>query len=403
MKTNTQEQVNTKKYRWALWVGLIGWLVLGGIYLLWTKVDAQPDMLRVVKTVMPWWVICFVLPVVVEAVFRLWGIRGKATAIITCLLIPAFMWWTSGSIVLTVIALLALALCVFLVKDEDKRQLALLLLSSFFFGLWCYSCYSVSTPLLFVQTSLRVLSVMCSGLLLGYVVVNYGFLWAVLLHVLFSSALVLVNNVCYSHSGKSLSTENYSVSLAPVQKSNAPYLNSRDMKGDTLLLKDGLTMAVITFQTSNHVPLEDRNVLYVYPDITNESRYLFTVVPKHSMAEQHYEEIVPAMVAEGWIASDTSYQPQQMLQVIDADKLAAKIAVDSTMRIRDLVHHLRYTYHIPAVASPTLNMETPLAVAYAHIRDMKENEFLAYLRDELGLNLVEQPHQRMQVVKFRVR
>lgn len=181
----------TPVFRWALWMGLAIWGVsLAGIVL---SPAAESNHSLTEFTFENGWamallVIGLLLPCLEEVAFRFWGIRRwRWAGYISALgmgVVTYFYWGLWGAAATTAVA----AAVTLAVKAERTRLLIQLLLTSLLFAILHFDNYGN----LELRNLFALLNKLGFALVASWLVLNRGFLWALLLHMAINSLMVLL-------------------------------------------------------------------------------------------------------------------------------------------------------------------------------------------------------------------
>lgn len=196
MKPKGVHNYMTKKthktiFGWALWTGLAIWIVsLAGIVL---SPTAESNHSLTEFTFENGWalallVIGLLLPCLEEVAFRFWGIRrwrwaGYISAVAMGV-VTYFYWGLWGALATTAVA----AAITLAVKAERTRLLVLLLLTSLLFAILHFDNYGN----LELRNLFAIFNKLGFALVASWLVLNRGFLWALLLHVANNGLVVLL-------------------------------------------------------------------------------------------------------------------------------------------------------------------------------------------------------------------
>ena len=181
----------TPVFRWALWTGLAIWGVsLAGIVL---SPAAESNQALTEFTFENGWaqallVIGLLLPCLEEVAFRFWGIRrwrwaGYISAV--AMGVVTYFYWGLWGALATAAAVASITLAV---KAERTRLLIQLLLTSLLFAILHFDNYGN----LELRNLFALLNKLGFALVASWLVLNRGFLWALLLHVVINSLMVLL-------------------------------------------------------------------------------------------------------------------------------------------------------------------------------------------------------------------
>ncbi len=181
----------TPVFRWALWSGLAIWVVsLAGIVL---SPAAESNHTLTEFTFENGWalallVIGLLLPCLEEVAFRFWGIRrwrwaGYISAV--AMGVVTYFYWGLWGALATAAAVASITLTV---KAERTRLLVLLLLTSLLFAILHFDNYGN----LELRNLFAIFNKLGFALVASWLVLNRGFLWALLLHVANNGLVVLL-------------------------------------------------------------------------------------------------------------------------------------------------------------------------------------------------------------------
>lgn len=178
-------------FRWALWSGLAIWVVsLAGIVLSPSAESNQglSEFTLENGTALSLLVIGLLLPCLEEVAFRFWGIRrwrwaGYISAV--AMGVVTYFYWGLWGALATAAAVASITLTV---KAERTRLLVLLLLTSLLFALLHFDNYGN----LELRNLFAIFNKLGFALVASWLVLNRGFLWALLLHVANNGLVVLL-------------------------------------------------------------------------------------------------------------------------------------------------------------------------------------------------------------------
>ena len=181
----------TPIFRWALWMGLAIWVVsLAGIVLSPSAEDNHTisEFTLVNGTALSLLVIGLLLPCLEEVAFRFWGIRrwrwaGYISAVAMGV-VTYFYWGFWGALATTAVA----AAVTLAVRAERTRLLIQLLLTSLLFAILHFDNYGT----LELRNLFALSNKLGFALVASWLVLNRGFLWALLLHMANNSLVVLL-------------------------------------------------------------------------------------------------------------------------------------------------------------------------------------------------------------------
>lgn len=187
MKKKTHKTI----FGWTLWTGLAIWVVsLAGIVLS-PSAESNHSLTEFTfenGTTLSLLVIGLLMPCLEEVAFRFWGIRrwrwaGYISAVAMGV-VTYFYWGLWGALATTA----ATASITLAVKAERTQLLILLLLTSLLFALLHFDNYGN----LELRNLFAILNKLGFALVASWLVLNRGFLWALLLHVANNGLVVLL-------------------------------------------------------------------------------------------------------------------------------------------------------------------------------------------------------------------
>lgn len=181
----------TPVFRWALWSGLAIWAVsLAGIVLSPAAESNQglSEFTLENGTTLSLLIIGLLMPCLEEVAFRFWGIRrwrwaGYISAV--AMGVVTYFYWGLWGALATAAAVASITLAV---KAERTRLLVLLLLTSLLFAILHFDNYGN----LELRNLFAIFNKLGFALVASWLVLNRGFLWALLLHVANNGLVVLL-------------------------------------------------------------------------------------------------------------------------------------------------------------------------------------------------------------------
>lgn len=301
------------RYRWALWLGLA--LTVGGIAASWiffgdnSNTDATFDRLR------PRWLnallICLLAPLFEEAAFRLWSVGKRWCAIVSSLLAAFYVWQSTHLWWMGLLMMALIALCFFAIRRRQLRDVLLMLLTSAAFA----ACHAGNFIDVDMDTGMVMVSDCGFGLLACYLVINHGFLWAVLLHVLNNTVAFVALLVVGATWSTTVTTDRYDLT---VRYGDEHEISTR---GDTVIRCQPLTAFCHDLAwDQQHADSVDNPLQYFYYDIgrSNKAKYFrFTLVDRQPSSRSDYMPLLYAMRDSGLVHIDTLRLPALRLVVAD--------------------------------------------------------------------------------------
>ena len=396
----------TREYRWALWIGIFmtcfSWIwnflnisqllgvpeskrdILGGFY-------SNGLLLNIV-------IVCLAVPIFEEVSFRLWCRDKKVYYIISTIFASvgygyAYSWYYA------VIPLVIMLCCGLFIKKREVRMTLMIIATSILFGLAHYNTYAYIT----LDSIIDQLDFIGFGLVASYLAINYGFIWAPILHIISNTILIAIFLITWKSSSFSFSTQSYEIKVQPTfERGGGCYF----VGTDTLIAQWDIPHVAFYINNMNKPRdttfLESHSrTLYKASDIPG-MRYKTTVISR-GPNNFHYDEVVRALVDNNLVKTDTTYEPIWFLGVVNSDLLNQK-ASSGGENIDRLVSLIRVHYDLPLVTEDDVNCQFPLEIDYNefdNLGDITPSELSDYLENKYGLIITCNPNQRMQVIIFQ--
>ena len=318
-------------FRWALWWGLGITIVSIALLFIPGLDDGQDPVGDLMYNLLGkgFWllllIVGIIMPVLEECTFRLWGNGKMATGIISSVLMSGFMllygWWAG------LISLVATLGVTFLIKDRNRRLLAMMLLSSVLFMMAHTANYGGH----FASTALALVEKFGFALLASYLVINHNLLWSICLHVANNSlaclaiyiGLATISPTTFSEEGK------YDMTIRPLILEKNVELNYWPTgNGDTLTYNNNLDLMAINLLEwdSTHSYGYFYDTVVYYESSATHVKYNMQVV--FAADKPHdYTAVVRTLERNEWIKLDTTVEQAYMITVLDSTK---RIETDST-------------------------------------------------------------------------
>ncbi|GEM_PF-3290634 len=207
METTHNTQERKKTYRWALFVGLSLMIVFGIIHLFADTSPANqgPAVLLSIPAIIA---TCLIAPVLEELAYRLWCIRKRYALIVSFLLIAADLLinYTDThmidspllGIIICFAVLIPLGYCFYQVPRKEFFTPILIVFTSVVFG----GAHAFNwTDYTSLPAILMTISTIGFGMVACFLVLNYGIIWSILLHVVWNSIIIALILVGSPHAG----------------------------------------------------------------------------------------------------------------------------------------------------------------------------------------------------------
>ena len=396
-------RANKKKYKWALWGGLICFVCGIGLSFVGEPWFGLPDSERPFNIVNPWQDFlfgCVLIPIVEELGFRLWGVRKKCAYVVS-VAVASFLfgvqveWWMS------IVAMAFLVGCILIPRKEEVRIPLMIVVTSLLFALLHIPEYDV------VHWSIvfYLIDFFGSGLMACYFAINYGLWLPILIHVVYDCVLtwICMDYYMVSHHYE---TEDYVVDVstwtwnAEHQKTFLPYRKSGDTVEWCHTLQETAKLMVESQINADSVFICQSPECYrlkEYDD--NRNYYLVRVVSKRPLHYIDYRQVVWGMGQCGLITLDTTYETMNLLYL--KDSVLSKGEGQETCDVNVLCRRLRDRFRIPLMVERSLNPLSTLSLDIEVLDSMASiNECVGYMEKNYGLSIKEVPNAKMQVVEI---
>lgn len=342
---------------------------------------------------------CLAVPIFEEVSFRLWCRNKKVYYIISTIFASitygyAYRWYYA------VIPLVIMLGCGLLIKKREDRMTLMIIATSILFGLAHYNTYAYIT----LDSIIDQLDFIGFGLVASYWAINYGFIWAPILHIIFNTILIATFLITWKSSCYSFSTQSYEIKVQPTFERGG---GCSFAGTDTLIVQ--WDMPNISYFINNLNESRDTSffeshsrILYKTSEISG-MRYKTTVISRGTN-NHHYDEVVRALIDNNLVKTDTTYEPIWFLSVENSVLLNQKASSDGE-NIDKLVSLIRTHYNLPLVTEDGVNCQFPLEIdhnEFDNLGDITPLELSDYLEYKYGLKIMCNPNQRMQVIKFQL-
>lgn len=396
----------TREYCWALWIGMFMiffswiWNILNISQLLGIS-ESKRDILGgfysnglLVNVA----IMCLAAPIFEEVSFRLWCKDKKIYYIISTIFASiaygyVYSWYCA------VIPSVTMLYCGLFIKKRETRITLMIIATSILFGCAHYNTYASITP----DSIIDQIDFIGFGLIASYLAINFGFLWAPILHIIINTILIAVLLFTWGNANYSFSTQSYEIHVRPTfEQGGGCYFSGTD----TLIAQwdmPHIAYFIHNLNKTNDTTFFESHsrILYKTSDISG-MRYRATVISKGTNS-YHYDEVVQALIDNNLVKTDTTYEPIWFLSVENADLLNQKASPDGG-NIDGLVSLIRVHYNLPLVTEDGVNSQFPLKIdhnEFDNLGDITPLELSSYLESKYGLKITCNPNQRMQVIKFQ--
>lgn len=403
-------------FLWLLLTGIVVWLVpvLVRIVLAYTGhdimgQDALSDMFigRRNRTAIVFGVLLVgvIIPIFEEFLFRYWHRCDKRvfTSILFlsmgCYVSVCSFWW---------LGIVGFLLC-FLIdrlfaNRQGLRTLALVFTTSVLFALAHVNGFSSMG----IDMVLCMVSLFGFGLVANWLVLNVGFLWACLLHILNNTIAILFivmmpEPPLYDAVAMHFDTPLYSASLQPLAEESIDF---REVDDNTVTIKGSLP--IIAFNLVKHFNPDvvfgsySQTELFriVLSDKTKEPYWSYTLTFHDSIPYRNAPWLANDLMAHSRLQIDTTYENMYVIGVEDMQRLCSSSGETSSTLV-GLAEELRIVYDCPVVLEKGTNEYLPVKydsdlLSYEY--DIEE--ISSELSSRLGLFLYKSSVHKIQVITF---
>lgn len=389
-----------KKYKWALWGGLICIVCGIGLSFLCEPLGF-PDSERPFTVGIVWQdflIGCVLTPVVEELGFRFWGV-GKKYAYVVSVAVASllagwqFEWWMS------ILVSAFLAGCILIPRKDKVRVPLMIVVTSLLFGLLHIPEFDV----VHWTIGFYLIDFFGFGLTLCYFVINYGLWLPILIHVIYDCVLTWIVMAHYM-TPHHFETEDYvvDVQLWTMDQAN-DFLGYRE-SGDTVewchpLQETAKIMIESQISTDSFFVCQSAEYYRLKEHDDNHNYYLVRVVPKRPLQENDYRQVVRGMGQCGLISMDTTYETMNLLYLKDSILSMGQGAEMGNISV--LCGLLRDRFRLPLMLDHSLNPEFPISLDWDMVYGMESvDDYVHYLEKQYGLSIKEMPNAKMQVVEI---
>ncbi len=410
METTQNTNVRKKSYRWALFVGLSLMIVFGFISLF---VDTAPanrgpavslSIPAIIST-------CLIVPVLEELSYRLWCIRKKYALIVSFLLIAADLlinytdsYLTDSplqGIIISCAILIPLGYCFYQVPRKEIFTPILIVFTSIVFGgahAFNWLDFTSLPAILMAISTIGFAMVAC------FLVLNYGIIWSILMHVVWNS-LIIVLTLISSPQAKNIQveTDNYKMILKPYlwEAENSGYIGIDDTCTITTNLPSFCEGQLSQYMWDT-VPYAMNTMYRADGDILSP-QYIITLINKTPQEKMFaHKEAVDKLVRElerqHLLKLDTTYVPMNILTEAEGGLLTtADTNIHGT--VTQVLTNLRSLYSVPVVLDNSINPECRVDDGSIELLFKLDSlEYIKHIENKCGLKIIPEPHSKMMIV-----
>ncbi|MBR0072300.1 MAG: CPBP family intramembrane metalloprotease [Bacteroidales bacterium] len=439
-----------REFRWALFTGLALWIgIMVGCWLFGTSDtvrSGQDELMGTLKilidSLVPYFPVATMVvvflwigvlqPVMEEFAFRYWG-KGKLYAYIVCAAVMANFVYLTLNIWFITLAALCIVLF-FVVRDQHRKRQVSIITTSVLFASMHLSGYSSFS----IASVLGILQIFGMALVMCYVVINYRFVYSIVIHVLNNSFALLLP--LFFMGSEAVSGDGFTGELRPMQPQEAKDFMYETWTEDTVsrtvcYYGELPEMADVLMDETSVPSLGELRIFYA------DNSYLWT----RYVLELHYDtggyygvDVVNALVKTGCLKSDTTMVPALEVSITDRHLYNSKLpdsselfyldtAADGTQHresfwtLWEFLDYVSVSYNLPFVVAPNTDPSTPAYCEWEvaiHKRpsllrmvydptatvDTKptKKDVIKALRKQYGLSVKESKTKKIRQVEFYV-
>lgn len=438
-----------REFRWALFTGLALWFGLMAATLLLGTSDSpnsgQDELMGLMKNLIDRLVpyaptatmvviflwLCVLQPVMEEFAFRFWG-KGKLYAYIVCAAVMANFVLLTLNVWFIAFAALCIVLF-FVIRDQHRKRQVSIITTSVLFASMHLSGYSSFS----MASVIGILQIFGMALVMCYVVINYRFIYSVLIHVLNNSLALLLP--LFFMGTEAISGDDFEGELRNMKLDEAMdlmYGRRVDDSTTTTIYGELPEIVESIYGGAEDYAWPSKGELRIfYPDNTYLwTRYVFDI--KTNTGSLDPDDIVKALIKTGRLKSDTTMVPALEVSIADKDLYESQIydayevedlLVNDSLQqynaifysLEESLDYISVTYALPLVVAPGTDPETPadycwrlniqkrpsfLRMVYdptasLDIKPTKEDVIKA-LREQYGLAVKESKTRKIKQVRF---
>ena len=410
METTQNTNVRKKSYRWALFVGLSLMIVFGFISLFvdTTPANRGPAVSLSIPAIIS---TCLIVPVLEELSYRLWCIRKKYALIVSFLLIAAdlLLNYTDSyltdsplqGIIISCAILIPLGYCFYQVPRKEIFTPILIVFTSIVFGgahAFNWLDFTSLPAILMAISTIGFAMVAC------FLVLNYGIIWSILMHVVWNS-LIIVLTLISSPQAKNIQveTDNYKMILKPYlwEAENSGYIGIDDTCTITIDLPSFCEGQLSQYMWDT-VPYAMNTMYRADGDILSP-QYIITLINKTPQEKMFaHKEAVDKLVRElerqNLLKLDTTYVPMNILTEAEGGLLTtADTNIHGT--VTQVLTNLRSLYSVPVVLDNSINPECRVDDGSIELLFKLDSlEYIKHIENKCGLKIIPEPHSKMMIV-----
>lgn len=383
--------------------------------------------------------LCVLQPVMEEFAFRYWG-KGKLYAYIVCAAVMANFVFLTLNIWFIALAVLCIVLF-FVIRDQHRKRQVSIITTSVLFAAMHLSGYSTFS----LASVFGILQIFGMALVMCYVVINYRFIYSILIHVLNNSLALLLP--LFFMGTEAISGDNFEGELRNMKLDEAQEQMYESWSEDSTTTTFYGELPEIVENVYNYpypycytISKPSNGELRIfYPDNTYLwTRYVLNI--KTDVDSMDPDDIVNALIKTGRLKSDTTMVPALEVSIADmalyksnfseyesedVDPFSLESMQQDTAdnyyswTLEDFLDWVSISYALPLVVSHNTDAETPAEydwelnihkrpsllrmiydpTASLDIKPTKEDVIKA-LRDQYGLAVKESKTRKIKQVRF---
>ena len=396
------KQKKQRIFRWALWTGLALY-VLGSILTAELETDAGVELSPWLDQFGLWPVLVLagvLIPLLEEVCFRLWAIgwrRGhrKAFYLVGSGLAAVYTGVGTLSWVAGAAALAVMLACTLVPRDDRRRTLLMLVATSMAFGI----THAGNVETWEWSAGIYLLALAGSGLMAAYLVLNYGLLWSILLHMAINCTATLAE---YYTPEEPVTLENDCREMEITSFREREYTVIERL-GDTTWYRGTLPSIaeylVWDQQRADSVSEYSLPVMHQTADGNWRLPTKQLRLVNRQGGTPDYEQALQMLMEAGLVKADTTYEPLWTLRVADT-ALASRATGSSSTPLWGIIIELQGWHRMPVMVAEGEDEEYQMHYSTDSLRIGTEQARLGYL-ERNGIRVEPDAQGRMmQVITF---
>ena len=204
---------------------------------------------------------------------------------------------------------------------------------------------------------------------------------------------------------ETLETDRYTLHIQDLKTWNTA--NDRDVKWISCVKPDTTVLTITIPELAMHLAAMTRgpqlDSVMFYVDMDKQSflpSYVYTIVDHDTSQPKDYTPLLQALMDEGILRADTTYEPRQLLVIFDSARLAAHRIMDADSGVTSpgfMAVQMQQNYRKPVTLGPGVEMDYKTDEYFLGDNWEKDSLWL----DERGLRVIPDPQgSLLRIVTF---